>query len=228
MEFHKAGGANPALLSASANAVSHLKLGESKKPSATGTPMGSGFISASSWRIGEAIVQKQLKQHLRQQKQTKDPNAEPKTPDEPKLQKRSESAALASSHSPYSTRVKRTDCHLVSESKPTSHLKHSQSTSQTKTAKGKAYEASDVQEYIKNQKKKRIYESKSEKEKQNREKEERKKKLEELYRKQRSQAVRTTPPAPEFPTNMRSRRSNPSGSKSKLEVDKALGKLSPF
>lgn len=39
----------------------------------TGNPGGqsNGLITPGSWRIGEALVQKQLKQHLRQQQQQK-------------------------------------------------------------------------------------------------------------------------------------------------------------
>ena len=107
---------NPTLLSASANGAAHFKSSSKQSNS------GGGLISASSWRIGEAIVQKQLKQHLRQQKQHIKETAEAKAddfkPNEAKSSgpKRSESTNNAqNNHSPYSNRTKRTECHLVQE-----------------------------------------------------------------------------------------------------------------
>ncbi len=47
----------------------NTKLGAAPCPLTGNTAASTGIITASSWRIGEALVQKQLKQHLRQQQQ---------------------------------------------------------------------------------------------------------------------------------------------------------------
>ena len=232
---------NPTLLSASANGAAHFKSSSKQSNS------GGGLISASSWRIGEAIVQKQLKQHIRQQKQHIKETAEAKAddfkPNEAKSSgpKRSESTNNAqNNHSPYSNRTKRTECHLVQETPSnraaTGHSKavntqgkqqqQQQQHSNVKSVKSKSYQTSDLQNYIDNQKKKRSNDLKSEKEKQSREKEERKKKLEELYRKQRSQAVtvrnQTTPePVVAYAPTLRSQR-RVDNSKFKQIEDKSL------
>ena len=169
---------NPTLLSASANGAAHFKSSSKQSNS------GGGLISASSWRIGEAIVQKQLKQHLRQQKQHTKETAEAKAddfkPNEAKSSgpKRSESTNNAqNNHSPYSNRTKRTECHLVQETPSnraaTGHSKavntqgkqqqQQQQHSNVKSVKSKSYQTSDLQNYIDNQKKKRSNDLKSEK-----------------------------------------------------------------
>ena len=151
--------------------------------------------TASSWRAGEALVQKQLKQHLKQQlKQQTDQDLitanrrhqlnELSTKQKQQSQpKRSEfhsmpiQAATTQQIKPKTSQQASASFNI----KPTKNI-----IVPTSSSSSKAYDLEH-----KNQKIKRIYENKSDKERLKREDEERKRKLQEIYRKQRSSQLDT-------------------------------------
>jgi hypothetical protein len=174
--------------------------GPSKLTSANTTTMGdtnnpkssTGIITTSSWRIGEVIAQKQLKDfHMATQK------IDNNTADLVKLSDK-ENDSKPSQTSQQTKKPKRIECHLVNtnnipnntSSKPqqNEHIEKSLLTSNNSKS-NKPYDLTDVHKYMQIQKTKRLYEIKNEKEKSKRDDEERKKKLQELYRKQRKQLL---------------------------------------
>ncbi|CAF0778521.1 unnamed protein product [Brachionus calyciflorus] len=156
------------------------------------TNKSTGIITTSSWRVGEAMAQKHVKQqHINEQE--KNLIAHPY-----QLQYNSRSTSAPVNQSPQSAKkIKRTECHLVQTQVPTSSktstktITNNVSSPQLNKNKQKPYDLNDIQKYIQSQKSKRLHETKSEKEKQKIQDEERKKKLQELYRKQRLQAIKS-------------------------------------
>ena len=156
------------------------------------TKTSTGIITASSWRIGEVLAQKQLKDlHLTQKIDNTNTN------DLIKLIDKENESKPSQSSSQQIKKPKRTECHLVntinnsSSSKPQQNeqIEKSLQSSSTNNKSNKPYDLSDVHKYMQLQKTKRLYEIKNEKEKSKRDDEERKKKLQELYRKQRKQLL---------------------------------------
>jgi hypothetical protein len=139
-----------------------------------------GIITASSWRAGEALVQKQLKVNTNISRTSNN-----KTID------------LNGSKHQHQLKTKRTECHLVDtvpvklvddKLKKTDQHKSDYSLSkQHGLSSTKPYDLEGVHKYMNEKKTKRLYETRSERERQKKEEEERKRKLQELYKKQRSQ-----------------------------------------
>jgi hypothetical protein len=185
------------------------------------------IITASSWRAGELIAQKHLKQldhasvatlsneyQQHHQQSTKSATAPsnhvssshrsssaPINP-QPSSKQTSCSAAAASAQLA-SKKQKKTssiqDYHLVAPTasdrnkivgvKVNSPQSASKQANSNKLSSNKPYDLTDLHQYMKNQKLKRLYEINSEKERQRLQEDERKRKLSELYQKQRQQAA---------------------------------------
>jgi hypothetical protein len=167
----------------------------------------SSLISTSSWRAGEAIAKKQLRQHLAaQQEQLQQlQHGHPINTIEFELtstakkdqthQSRINENNHDTSDSPSrKSKPKRTECQLIGSAAASSKSKSQNAQKTTSTSpssknKNKPYDLKDVHKYMQTQKAKRITEVKSEKEKQKKENEERRRKLQELYEKQKKQAA---------------------------------------
>lgn len=169
----------------------------------------SSLISTSSWRAGEAIAKKQLKQHLAAQQEqlqqlqhghpinTIEFELTSTTKKEQTHQSRINENNHDTSDSPSrKSKPKRTECQLIgsaaaaaSSKSKSQNAQKTTSTSPSSKNKNKPYDLKDVHKYMQTQKAKRITEVKSEKEKQKKENEERRRKLQELYEKQKKQAA---------------------------------------
>ena len=168
-----------------------------------------GIITTSSWRIGEAIAKKQLKQHF-QQLQENDNRSKPS----PKNTNSNENSPIqTNANKRVKQQQKYTECQLISPNPTTTKTniqqQHQQPSSKynlntnahipltnvkssapppppSSTNKNNTNKSSyDVQKYMQAQKSKRLHEIKSEKEKLTQKEEERKKRLQDLYQKQR-------------------------------------------
>ena len=187
----------------------------------------SSIITTSSWRMGEAIAQKHLKQQS-SAAYTTDPStssavythvthrsssAPTSNITQPKLISSTPSSSQQQQQQQSMRKQKKTssiqDYHLIAPPPPSSSSKvtntnvkinspqsasrlgGSKPTSSATSLSSKPHDLSDLHQYMKNQKLKRLYEINSEKEKLKIQEEERKKKLSELYQKQRQQAAAT-------------------------------------
>lgn len=154
-----------------------------------------GIITASSWRVGELLVQKQLKENLTNNASSQINNTKNRSLINDNKQK-----------------SKRTECHLIDTIPVKLEKKTIIKEKQTKQLNSKPYDLDGLHKYMIDKKTKRLYETKTEKEKQKKEDEERKRKLQELYKKQRIQNNLTN-------TNKRERPNNENDSKFLYEQD---------
>lgn len=154
-----------------------------------------GIITASSWRVGELLVQKQLKENLTNNGSSQINNTKNRSLINDNKQK-----------------SKRTDCHLIDTIPVKLEKKTIIKEKQIKQLNSKPYDLDGLHKYMIDKKTKRLYETKTEKEKQKKEDEERKRKLQELYKKQRIQNNLTN-------TNKRERPNNENDSKFLYEQD---------
>lgn len=156
------------------------------------------IITASSWRVGEALAQKQLKHHQKTPlSSTVDLNDQTSNRTSRSKSKKdlSISDQKSSSRSPRQTnlKLKKTEHFLVDDQIPVKDTNKNKQKTPNQPDKYKAskhtksYDLEDVHKYMLDKKTKRLFATKSEKQKQKREEEERKRKLAELYQKQRLQ-----------------------------------------